>query len=333
MARRVRLLVPGLLGPLPEGTELGLPQLPALETLLARGRRVPVPDGGLEALIHAQFAPDMIAQPAPGAIALFGDRGEPGDGYWLRADPVHLEADRDRVMLLLGDLALTQAEADELVEAFNRFFGDDGLELVAPTPMRWYLRMEKVPQVQTWPTDRVSGRYIDAYLPSGPDATAFTRLLNEIQMFLHASPVNSARRAAGQTTVNGLWLWGGGHLPRDNKWDCRWTSVLAEHPSARGWARLCGLNAERADLRAAQGEQVLAVVESAWAALMSGNLASWEQALIEIENEWCQPLLAALRSGTLAEIELLSDKAGWRLGRRALRRFWRRRRALEHWLQ
>ncbi|HSG90830.1 MAG TPA: hypothetical protein VLA56_16555, partial [Pseudomonadales bacterium] len=51
------------------------------------------------------------------------------------------------------------------------------------------------------------------YLPAGPDAGGFQTLLSEVQMTLHASPVNQRREALGLPVINSLWIWGGGVAP------------------------------------------------------------------------------------------------------------------------
>jgi hypothetical protein len=56
--------------------------LPALETLLARGRRLKSPGASLERALAAQYRlPDALPL-AP--ISLRGDGGEPGADWWLR---------------------------------------------------------------------------------------------------------------------------------------------------------------------------------------------------------------------------------------------------------
>ncbi len=49
-------------------------------------------------------------------------------------------------------------------------------------------------------------------LPSGADAGTWKRWQNEIEMLLHAHPVNIAREAEGLLPANGVWFWGGGRL-------------------------------------------------------------------------------------------------------------------------
>ena len=50
--------------------------------------------------------------------------------------------------------------------------------------------------------------------PSPDGAINWMRLQNELQMVLHAHPVNAAREDAGKPTINGVWFWGGGVMPK-----------------------------------------------------------------------------------------------------------------------
>ena len=53
----------------------------------------------------------------------FGRGSDPGDAWWVRADPVHLRVLRDRVVVVPGEaLQVAPEEADELAVALNRHF-------------------------------------------------------------------------------------------------------------------------------------------------------------------------------------------------------------------
>ncbi|HSN34260.1 MAG TPA: hypothetical protein VLU41_16340, partial [Ideonella sp.] len=82
------LVVPGLLSAPPAG------RLPALELLLARGRRQTAPAQSLERWLQEAFGADE-APPAAGALTLLASGVEPGAAGCVRADPVHLELMRD----------------------------------------------------------------------------------------------------------------------------------------------------------------------------------------------------------------------------------------------
>ncbi|HEX6689831.1 MAG TPA: hypothetical protein VF110_01630, partial [Burkholderiales bacterium] len=113
------LIVPGLLLPGPRAA-----RHPALELLLARGRR-----DNPESMTVEQWLHDAFGQPgtalAAGALSLAAAGQDPGDSWWARADPVHLRVMRDRVIVVPGEaLEISRAEADELAAALNRHFAD-----------------------------------------------------------------------------------------------------------------------------------------------------------------------------------------------------------------
>ncbi len=103
--RHVSLVIPGLLGPKSSASDGGTsesPPTPTLEMLLARADRQQVErPSDFETMIFELFDIDVDAEQdlpvAPVTRAL--DLGVIDKGWWLRADPVHLRADRDRLIL------------------------------------------------------------------------------------------------------------------------------------------------------------------------------------------------------------------------------------------
>jgi hypothetical protein len=112
------LVVPGLFSADAGG------RLAALELLLARGRRSrPGEDKrpeGLEAWLLESF--DLEEEPlCAGALTLLAHGGDPGDARWARADPVHLQLMRDRVVFVPGAaLSISRDEAQALAAALVR---------------------------------------------------------------------------------------------------------------------------------------------------------------------------------------------------------------------
>ena len=118
------LVIPGLFGPpgikqLPEAwRDLSLP---ALEGFLSRARRHAVPGKSLEQCLFALFHQEVASghDMPVAAVTRQWEARDAGEYWWLRADPVHLRADRDRIVML-GNSALNisaeecQAVAREL---------------------------------------------------------------------------------------------------------------------------------------------------------------------------------------------------------------------------
>lgn len=335
------LLVPALI-PSRERLRAALAaqRLPALELLFGRGRRARRDSALPERWLLEQFGCSGTALPA-GALTAFADGAGSNvscvDGSWSRADPVHLRVDRDRLTLVPGGaLEVSVEEARALCEALNRHFSPE-FGFYPFHPGRWCMRLGAVQGPDAAPTLEVAGEDVNAHLPAGGGASRWHALLNEIQMVLHAAPVNEARERRGEPPVNSVWLWGSGELPGAAR--ARWRSVSAEDPVALGLARLAGVAQRRlaVDVQAwmAQAPETgrhLIVLEQLREPCALGDVQRYVDRLQALEACWFAPLLAALRRGRIGMITIhVPDDA--RAGscetiRGDLRRFWRRARPL-----
>lgn len=306
----------------------GVPSLPALELLLARGRRSGSEPRSLEDWLGGAFGLGRGSLPA-GALTLLGCGQDAGSDFWLRADPVHLRAERDRLLLVPGQaLELAAEEAAELAAALNRHCAGQ-LELRVLRPDAWCARSAQEIALEARSPVELAGAGAAGRLPD----KRWQLLLTEIQMALHAHPVNAARERRGALPANSLWLWGAGRAPAASG---PWQSVSAQDPVALGLARAAGVRQRDpgagADEWLAQAREdgrhlvVLDALRGA-RALGDGALARHAQAL---EARWFAPLLAALRSGRIGMVTLhVPDAAvSFETVRGDLRRFWRRARPL-----
>jgi hypothetical protein len=304
-------------------------EAPALQILLARGRRSNGDPAALEDWYGNAFGLDVPL--AAGALSALAFGMDAANGNWLRADPVHLRADRDRVLLIPGagfEIALD--EAQQLCEALNRHFSAQ-FTLHAFAPDCWGLQAKAAMSLQTRPPIEIAGRDIDAELPD----KRWHALLNEIQMALYQHAVNTARETRGEPVVNGIWLWGAGPLPA--KANGPWQSVSATDPVALGLAKLAGVRHQVPAAgaapwleRAPEDGRHLVVLDSLRGAQALGDAEALAARLQSLEERWFAPLLAALRSGRIGMLSLQVPDAGasFETVRGDLRRFWRRPRPL-----
>lgn len=337
--RRLSLLVPGLLegsGAAHEAT-LAPGGAARINRVLARATSHPFPGGGLEAALFALFGiePDPDIDLPVAAVSRVADTGDVDPGWWLRADPVHLQPDQDRVLLFAGPgLGVRAQETQALVQALNEHFADRDLHFEAPVPGRWYLRLHAAPGARTAPLAAVAGRDIHGHLPAGPAARRWHGLLNEVQMLLHEHPVNKHRQREGVPAINGLWFWGGGRIPQAPA--PRWACVWADDPTARGLARLTGTALEPSPpdgdrwLQGAEAREHLVVLTQAYDPAVAGDWPAWGRAVSGLEQAWFAPLVRALRCARLRELDVLpGDGRRYRVTAARLLRFWRRGRPLE----
>ena len=293
-------------------------RLPALRRLLSRGRASATPADCVEAALLKRFDVPRQRDWPVAPLARLGDGQEPDRAYWFCADPVHLQVDRDALVLIdASRFEVSPSDAESLVRTLNDHFSRAGIEFSAPAAKRWYARLSHAPDIETVPLSEAAGRNVESLLPLGADALAWHRTFNEIQMLLHAHPVNEAREARGEPAINSAWFWGGGTLPA--RVAGNWVHVWAHDPLARG---LC----EAADILStpipAEFEEWRAHGED------GAHLVVLDDADGERIEHWVAPALQALRARQFEELSL-SAPAGsavqrFDLARSDLWKFWRR---------
>jgi hypothetical protein len=219
---------------------------PALELLLARGRFGPPVATRIDALRMRVFGRDVGDEIPVAALGLLAAGCIPSDdrSYHLRLDPVTLQADMNRVMLLrtgFGGLPQEYRQAVEqaLQQVFHEpAFADAGMELRASGQDEfWTISLPEHPGVEFTALDDALGADMFECLPAGEAGRPWRRLVNEMQMALHALPANEALRAQGLAGINGCWLWGGGSLPAASGHKA-FNCVYSIDPVTSGLARL-----------------------------------------------------------------------------------------------
>ncbi|WP_456372387.1 hypothetical protein [Thiolapillus sp.] len=303
------LFVPGLLDRPPDTVDLAaLARFPALERFIARSREEPV-QGGLEELLMNFFGLQASQGGAP--FCYLADAGQRPETGVLRAFPVHLRADRDRVLLFpLDESQLNMDEAQALAAQFNEHFSGDGLAIEVHSPHRWYLLAQCLPRTPLATLDQVAGRSLGDYLPHSEADRFWLSVINETQMLFFDSPLNRKREQAGRLPVNGLWFDGAGRLPETVPRGA--SHIDGNHCLLRG---LAACSEE-------QGEDALILFEDIQQSLLIQDAASWLQARQRLEG-----ILNPLMRET--QIMLYScDGRRWHWKPACNRHFWRLSRPL-----
>ena len=293
--RQIDLLLPGLFWREAIGQLNDRGNRPkGLERILSRARRNPFPGADLTGTLFQLFG--IASEPhrdlPAGAVVCFGMNGDPGDGCRALATPVHLLADRDRLLLIrLAPEAIRSEHAEELAAQFNAHFKHDGLSLAVMSPNQWCLSLSGVPEITTSNIESVSGRHIEEYLPKGKDAPYWRKVLNETQMLFFQNETNQAKAASGELTVNALWLSGVGVRPDVH---ADYGVVHAGHPLAVGLARLSNipsrdLPGHLADISRQEGK-ILIVMTDLLEAELDADSARWLEALDDTESKLGQLL-------------------------------------------
>jgi hypothetical protein len=318
--------------------------LEPLQTLLARADAERYPPISIEGWLCQAYQVERQQDWPIAPLTLVLDGGDAGDGYWLRADPVHLQLGREQVLLMEAPLlGITREEAQALVAALNAHFASRGLTFQAPHSERWYVHVDNTPDLVTHTVSETAGEDVRERLPAGADAMEWHRLFNEAQMLLHAQAANEAREAAGRMTINSVWFWGGGTQPRvpGKPYGAVWTNhavALALAVRADAHAAELPPGAEAWLAQAARSEPAAEhlIVADILAAMASyRNVAGWQEHVAAFNARWVAPLVAALKQRKLRRLTViaLSASACWRFDATAhtLMKLWRRPRSLHHY--
>ena len=299
---------------------------PALERAWSRGRRRQIDARTPNHLRFRLFGMETDGPLPVAALTHVNDRrAKPrGNYYWLRADPVTMWADMARVfMTQFGFADVDPYERNEIELCVRGVLQEEGIHLQSDHPERWCIALGKPIDFGFTPLDEALGMDIAEALPDHPEARYWRRILNEIQVALHNSPVNVRRRSMGKREINSVWFWGGGFLP-DAAPRFLVETVYSEDPVSRGLAIIndCRLKGQLEALDASFSEDGEVV------------LIDWTVTSSDPEEEM------ALLEGLVGRLLHLADHGrleltlydgsgeGRRYGSVDRRRFWRRRQPL-----
>jgi hypothetical protein len=335
------LLIPGLFPPFRPETRNALRDLslPALTTLLARGSQKTLPDDSMDAWLCRSFGVEKQHDWPVAAFTLLADGGDPGGDFWLLAEPVHLQLQRDRLVLAdAGNLDITQEEANSLTTALNEHFADEGMSFFPTRPGHWHLRLAHPPaHLKTHSLETAIGRNIRNILPSGPDGRRWHSSLNEAQMLLHRHPVNESREERGLPPVNSIWPWGGGILPTNLI--THFVHTWADNALARGLAIATNTPCANVPktaaewLHATQGRSHhLVVLDALRTPALHGDVHLWRETLLHLEKDWLAPLRQALSRDRISRLTLYAFDSGqarsFSVSRTDLWKIWHRKKPL-----
>ena len=233
--------------------------------------------------------------------------------HLVRADPVYLKADRDNATLIAPEqLQLSDDEADQLLLALNEFNKDDGLVFFRHKSYEWFMSGMQADALETYPPSFLANRKAGSFLPDGDAAAGWRRLLTEMQMLLHAHPVNMDRERRGLMPVNSVWFWGGAQLPEPQA-SCDTVTLYAEDVQAVALAEHLGvttkpLSAIADVIQQTPSQGAIIIVDTRIAtAWLAGDEQQLKMALQQVNQQMLEPLCRQVALQQLARIDVLTE--------------------------
>jgi len=286
--------------------------LPSLEKLLSKSSVACNPPQEIEAWLCETFnvtkqqnwpiAPIMLHNDSSDAVKTNQD-------YWIHADPVHLRIEQNHIMLADSQaFQITNEEAKSLTKDINQSLSKYDLSLLPLHPKRWYIRTANTPELRTHSLSQVTCNNINNFLPSGKDSIYWHKIFNEIQMLLHEHPINQAREAHGELTINSIWFWGGGHNPQPIK--SPYTKTWSNHVLTRALSLASNTVHSELPLNAKQWEQFnlpgthLIMLDTLLARSQYKDAYNWRNNLAKLEEDWFKPLYAKLKQGKIKTLTI-----------------------------
>jgi hypothetical protein len=291
-------------------------------------------------LAHA-LGLEQYGQPGFAVAAMRGFGLAPRDGTWFIVHPAHIEIARSHLMMPdLRRLALPDADSRALFDAARPYVEEAGHALEYGDAQTWFLRADDWAGMDTATPDAAVGLNLTDCMPTGPNALAFRKLQNEIQMLWHTHPANAAREARRQPPVNAFWLWGGATASNSETVVPAQAGTHAEPPNSQsdltiatfetpGW--LSALGSKRlsslADVASTTTNTVL-IAGNVAAPAIAADWGGWLHEMQRLETELFAPLLAALMAGRVKPLKLVLSNRGahaeFTTTALAQRKFWRR---------
>lgn len=335
----LHLLIPSLFWPDTSLSEIYRDlSLPALGNLLAKCSRTDDESEGMEPWLCRAFGVTKQLDWPVAPITLLSDgedRIKAGDDYWIRADPVHLRIERDQIVVADSRVfPISPEEACQLTSLLTQHFSSYGLDMafLPLRPDRWYLRLVKTLPTQTHLLSDVIDLGIAEQLPYGSNNTVWRGFFNEVQMVLHEHPVNQSREERGEPSINAIWFWGGGIMPRSliSPYSHVWSNDILAACLARASGAGQGSLPTNATTwcQSIRSGNHLVVLDSLHGKAQYRDPYGWRESLKQLDHNWLGPLWKMLRQGKVDQVTLTSlehKKARNFIVRRSdLRKFWRR---------
>lgn len=279
---------------------------PAMNRVVATGRRLPAQGQPGEGFARALGLKGGVGGLARYCFAY--DTGRLPEGGCARLDPVEVGVGPRGLFLRSASMPdLQREEADALILDLDHLMTEFGWHLEASAPSRWYVLTREPLRAGLGPPILAEGENLMERLAGNELAKEWGRLLNEIQILLHAHPVNLKREQEGKAQANCLWPWGGG---TDHSLDgARQVAMWSDgDPVLGGIGKVLKKPVSKA-------ESLAGISENWFGSTLVSLVASGprEQRLDALERDWLAPIAGrGLKPWKLVLSDL--DGAGYKMG-------------------
>ncbi|MDH5571452.1 MAG: hypothetical protein OEY89_06780, partial [Gammaproteobacteria bacterium] len=244
----------------------------------------------------------------------------PDMAWYMCADPVYIQADRDDAVLLAHEeLHLSTEEAQFIAADINHFYKNEPWELVVLSTRHWVIKSDIQYDLQLTSLQTVSGQRVRENLPQGKDAKYWRQVLNEIQMLLHGMPLHQQRELEGKLPVNSLWFWGAGSLPELNVFSPgKWQMVFGKDRLCEAISKYTNCPYNNIDNQVFNSDNMGFVKTKGDCLFLDQGFSSTVHTqeefqkqlnmLLTFDAQWIKPAITLLKQGKLDSLRLLTGR-------------------------
>lgn len=226
----------------------------------------------------------------------FVDQGAGDRHQYILFRPIHLKVDmHNAIVVPLQNNQTNNDDISILINDLESYFNVD-CDIQSVAGGHWLMYLKQFDPPRHYPHYlSVIGKKADPYTEQSKHRLPWYKLINEMQMYLHAHEINQNRLQAGLLTINSLWFWGAGSLPQQSRKRARW---VCDDELLKRYAGVSGIEtSECADLETSHFNQDCIICDlSLLEALKSGDEMNLQELLQRIEAQLFNPLLRAVRT-------------------------------------
>ena len=329
MQNPIDLIIPGLCGPLPDLSHFDESKaLTSFVSLLAKSSKKSLGTKSYPEQLCSTMGMNFESIPVA-ELCLLAYGVDKQDYHWMFADPVHMMADVDHIILYdSASLNLIPEESKRLLDALNEHFKQDGLEFVAGDANHWFVRSKNNFNVSTKCLNDVVMQNINQLLPVGDGSALCKQVLNESQMLLHANPVNQDRLNKGLLPANSVWLWGEGSLGK--KQDSDVSFCYSNDALSKGLSNYLGVKHE--DISSSEillsnidlSRNNVVIFDDLVSACSYGDISTWLSSFESLYESLLQPFIAFALKNNLEIHCYPCNGYQYNINSKSKYRFWRK---------
>lgn len=227
------------------------------------------------------------------------------DGYWFIVQPCHFNVGMNQITLTpFQQLLLSDTESQALFNTAQQVVQQYDMQLRYGNPYLWFLKADPWDTLQTTSPFAIQGNGIDTGLPQGEHARAWRKIHNDIQMHWYADPINAQREQVQQLAVNGLWLWGGSDLSHKTS-PSPYQSIFSPTVSAFNAFQQALHVQPITTFPTAFEDNTLLIIDQLMEAYLEEDWGRWLHQLNELDQQWFQPCLSALKQHQLSHLRFI----------------------------